>query len=124
MSPSFWAGLDSTVYDAMLAFSPITEGSLLKEVIEKFKSHEIRPYVYLDWGMDREGFENEYTEALVTKRALEMIDFLRKELSYTSIELQTYEDPIGKHNTSSWAMRISLPLKFYINNIPHSTPSI
>jgi len=112
LSPSFWAGLDSSVENPLLAFENISKGSIIKEIIQELQSETIRPLIYFDWGMNRIGFENEYTEALVEKRCKEMKEFLENELNYTDDELLTFEDPNGSHSAKSWALRLDIPLKW------------
>ena len=112
LSPSLWAGLDSSVENPMLAFENISKGSIINDIIEDLQSKIIRPLIYFDWGMNRIGFENEYTEALVEKRCKEMKDFLENELNYTNDELLTFEDPNGCHSAKSWASRLDIPLKW------------
>jgi hypothetical protein len=95
MSPSFWAGLDigSDLFAAL-------KDSTLIELVEHKLRGPLRPRLWLDWGLQRNGgAHNSVIEAMVTRRGREMAELLVSEFGYErDKDLFELEDKVGGHD--------------------------
>lgn len=85
-----------------------------------------RPRFYLDWGLLRVGgMQNMLTEAMATKRCIEMAELLVSEHGYRTqgsasgsiSELLTVEDRQGGHDMLAWRFRLPFALKWLLTGI-------
>ena len=118
LSPSFWVGLDSMIdpefFDLPGDFLGSLEYSaLIVAGLKTLENTQLRPKIYLDWGLIREGGEhNSFIEARATVRGREMQDLLINKFGYRYGEnLFVVEDPIGQHNEESWSGRMETVLQ-------------
>ena len=129
MSASFWVGMDSKFRDPMKGFDHIREGALITEVASTLLALNVRPRIYIDWGLQRGGcLENQLTEAFVEKRSKEIADILRNEFLFTEFtvdgtpisEFMAVEDHLGGHDFAAWRWRLHGALKWLLTgkNIP------
>ncbi|MDZ8054371.1 MAG: alpha/beta hydrolase [Aulosira sp. ZfuVER01] len=112
LSPSFWVGLDT----GLGVFASLANSSLIELTSKTLYDKTIRPRVWLDWGLVRDGGEhNWWIEKHATKRGREMRDLLlNQKFGYVQDrELFTYEDPIGDHTEESWHRRLPMVLKAF-----------
>jgi hypothetical protein len=121
LSPSFWVGLDGVyeqetfdVFDSY--FGTLDSSTLIASVGKTLKNAQLKPKIYLDWGLVREGgHHNAVIEDRTTVRGKEMRSLLINQFGYQEHHnLWTVEDPNGEHNEESWSRRLEdiLPL-FY-----------
>ncbi|RYE82839.1 MAG: alpha/beta hydrolase [Myxococcales bacterium] len=110
MSSSFWAGLDSGLENPGGA---LASSALLDATKAGLGSAALRPRLWLDWGLVRDGgAHNSVTEALATSRGREMRDLLIGGHGYAlGSSLSFVEDPDGAHDEDSWARRLPLALR-------------
>lgn len=123
LSPSFWVGLDSAMDFSLLnllgpSMGALESSALMFSASKTLENPALRPKVYLDWGLVREGgFHNEFMEERATVRGREMRDLLVSNFGYRENEnLFITEDAIGQHSEESWGGRLEniLPLFFGI----------
>lgn len=111
MSPSFWVGLDTGIG----MFVPLSKSRLLQLTSSKLSDRNIRPRIWLDWGLYRDKeFHNWFIEGNATKRGREMAEILQKKFGYVrDVDLFIYEDPKGDHTEDAWAKRLPLVLEAF-----------
>lgn len=120
LSSSFWVGLDN------LGFNPfpgdLATSDLLDATSGVLADSSIRPTVWIDWGLRRDGgFHNSVIEAYATNRGLQMVSLLETSYGYVSassavvhdpaVELYWHEDAIGGHDEDAWAWRFGLMMQ-------------
>ncbi|MGK7933411.1 MAG: alpha/beta hydrolase [Microcystaceae cyanobacterium] len=121
LSPSFWVGLDRVYeqenFDAFDSyFGMLDSSTLIASVGKTLKNDQLKPKIYLDWGLVREGgHHNRVIEERATARGREMRGLLINQFGYQDQQnLWTVEDAEGEHDEASWSRRLEdiLPL-FY-----------
>lgn len=123
LSPAFWVGLDKQPQDANgldSAFKlSLQYSALMFAATPVLSNRELRPKIYLDWGLISNGDRGESRsgarlEERARIRGWEMKDLLTKEFGYQeNVDLFTIEDPIGKHDEESWGGRLEMILKLF-----------
>ncbi len=120
LSPAFWVGLDLVTERSKFDFFDTYFGSLdtsaLMGMSNKTLSHpQLKPKIYLDWGLVRSGGEhNAIIEERTTARGKEMQGLLTHQFGYQeNYNLCVVEDPAGEHNEESWSRRVETALKFF-----------
>ena len=110
MSSSFWVGLD---FKPSTIGGPLASSALLAATAPTLDDASLRPRLWLDWGLVREGGEhNSVTEAFATTRGREMRDLLVASHGYVvGSTLSWVEDPAGQHDEDSWARRLPMALR-------------
>ncbi len=117
MSPSFWVGLDDAddfpVVKARI--DNTLRDSQLISFLQNGLQSRVRPQIYLDWGLVRQGGpHNLFIEERTTSRGREMAGLLQHEFGYhIGQELLFYEDPEGEHQEDSWGNRIPWALEWF-----------
>lgn len=123
MSSSFWAGLD--LADGTRASSLSLTNSLLVQKIKSTLLSNVRPRLWIDWGLYREGgFHNAELEDLATIRGREMVDLLLREYKYkVNHEIFVFEDKAGGHDEIAWGRRFRFAFKTLLGTQPMITAS-
>jgi pimeloyl-ACP methyl ester carboxylesterase len=123
MSSSFWAGLD--LADGTRASSLSLTNSLLVQKIKSTLLSNVRPRLWIDWGLYREGgFHNAELEDLATIRGREMVDLLLREYKYkVNHEIFVFEDKAGGHDEIAWGRRFRFAFKTLLGTQPMVTAS-
>jgi hypothetical protein len=106
-SPSLWVGLDSSPWS--LPFLRSLRGTRLMQLsAPTLEQPQLRPQIYLDWGLVRDGqFHNNFIEDRTTKRGRQLRDLLINTYGYTlGQDLLVVEDPSGEHSERSWHRRL------------------
>ena len=100
-SGSFWVGLDSAALGAFL--KPLKTSALLKMAAATLNNAAVRPKIYLDWGLVRDGgFHNSFVEERATARGRELDQLLQENFGYVqNVNLKTVEDVAGVHDETS-----------------------
>jgi predicted alpha/beta superfamily hydrolase len=110
LSPSFWVGLDDATEFPYVRARPehSLEGSALLVALDGGLRDSLRPSVYLDWGLVRNGGpHNSHIEELATQRGREMAVLLEEQYGYRlGKTLFVVEVPDGGHTEPSWKIRI------------------
>lgn len=104
MSPSFWAG----------TMKPLRKSKLYRLTADNLHRVEMRPRIYIDWGLRRDGgYHNKYIEAWATSRCEDMHDILVRDHGYVDgRDLMAVADADGQHNEDSWRRRLPRALGF------------
>jgi hypothetical protein len=115
-SPSLWVGLDSSPWT--LPFLRSLRRSKLMQLSKPTLSQpNLRPDIYMDWGLIRDGqFHNNFIEDRTTRRGRELQELLINSYGYTpGKDLMVVEDPQGEHSEKSWHRRVSATLTWVFN---------
>eukprot|EP01130_Rhizamoeba_saxonica_P009303 TRINITY_DN3775_c0_g1_i1.p1 TRINITY_DN3775_c0_g1~~TRINITY_DN3775_c0_g1_i1.p1 ORF type:complete len:297 (-),score=64.61 TRINITY_DN3775_c0_g1_i1:48-914(-) len=111
LSSSFWVGLDPAF---LVGYGDMTDSDLVQQLKHTFSS-EVRPRVWIDWGMKRDGGEhNEHVEtsAMIASQAL--VSLLETEYGYTKdVDLFYMQDELGGHDEQAWSYRFQLFVKTF-----------
>lgn len=119
LSPSFWAGLASGSFGG--TFAELMASPLLDVVHATLQDPAIRPKLWLDWGLKRDGGDhNRDLEARTATAGQEMVQLLVDAFGYwrqdfhdgdtpdSFADLFTFSDPIGGHDEAAWSWRFGL----------------
>ena len=114
LSPSFFSGLDSLV-DGSVGEGTLRDSPLVDDVADLLDDASRRPWLWLCWGMRRDGGEhNAIVEALAAVRGLEMADLLVEEFGYEAgRELFITVDANGGHDEPAWRRRFGLMMQAF-----------
>lgn len=132
LSPSFWAGLTRQSYSG--TFAELVASPLFDLVHANLQEPSVRPRLWIDWGLKRDGGEhNRELEARAARRGREMVELLvdaygywpqafrEGDLAEEGADLFTFADPIGGHDEEAWGYRFGLVLRaFFASNPSHS----
>ena len=110
MSSSFWVGVD---YNRAWSGEPLEDSALLSLAGPRLSAGSPRPWLWLDWGLRRDGGpHNAVTEDLATRRGEQMVQLLERDFAYTQgQDLHVLVDPDGEHDELSWARHLPTPLR-------------
>ena len=108
LSSSFWAGVD--LNRVLNPAATLSGSALLASVSPNLSNTSLRPKLWIDWGLKRDGgTHNSFTEALATYRGEEMVSLLQQQFGYTlDADLFTFVDELGGHDEDAWAYRFGL----------------
>jgi predicted alpha/beta superfamily hydrolase len=115
-SPSLWVGLESSPWT--LPFLRSLRRSKLMQLSKPTLSQpNLRPDIYMDWGLIRDGqFHNNFIEDRTTRRGRELQELLINSYGYTpGKDLMVVEDPQGEHSEKSWHRRVPATLTWVFN---------
>lgn len=134
LSPSFWAGLNSRSVGGRSfggSFADLVASPLFDLVHATLQEPAIRPHLWIDWGLKRDGGEhNRDLEARAAHRGREMVDLLVDAYGYwpqafhegdapdAMSDLFTFADPIGGHDEAAWGYRFELMLQAFFAAAP------
>lgn len=112
LSSSFWAGLDG-IQGGTFPGGPLASSLLIEDVKATIQSASLRPRLWLDWGLVRDGqFQNDVIENAATARGQEMVQLLEGTYGYQEgHELFWDADPMGQHDEISWGRRFPMVVK-------------
>jgi enterochelin esterase-like enzyme len=118
LSPSFWVGLDDATSFPIIRpcrDKSLRDSQLLAHVQDTLSQPTVRPKLYIDWGLIRDGGpHNEYIEERATARGREMVELLHRDFGYQiGTDLIVYEDPLGRHQEASWGRHMPRILKWF-----------
>lgn len=129
VSPSFWAGLSSA--PGSPPFAALVSSALLDVVNATLQDPAVRPQVWIDWGLKRDGgAHNQEMEALTALHAQQMAQLLEDAYGYWRqpfadhapvdpfADLFTYADPIGGHDEAAWSWRFRLLTQAFFPSRP------
>ncbi|ANV86608.1 alpha/beta hydrolase [Picosynechococcus sp. PCC 7117] len=115
LSPSFWLGLEAnpmSINSLDGAFKISLENSALVFAATPVLSNlELRPKIYLDWGLMADA---QHQEARARLRGQEMRSLLIEEFQYQeNVNLFSLEDPLGRHDELTWGDRLETILQLF-----------
>ncbi|ANV83513.1 carbohydrate esterase [Picosynechococcus sp. PCC 7003] len=115
LSPSFWLGLEANpilTNGLEGAFKLSLENSaLVFAATAALSNPELRPKIYLDWGLMADANHREVRARL---RGQEMRELLIRAFQYQeNVNLFTLEDPLGRHDELSWGDRLETILQLF-----------
>ncbi len=116
LSPSFWVGLEKNQPQRQglqtMFHTPLVGSALIFAATPTLTNPELRPKIYLDWGLISE--EGDFYEERAKNRGYEMRELLIEHYGYQeNVNLFTVEDPIGRHSEESWGARLEIVLKIF-----------